>query len=91
MIEFKDVHKRYGELEVLKGVDASVSKGEVVCLIGPSGSGKSTMLRCVNGLEHYQQGEIRLDGKLINSRSASIRSICTISPALSSTYADMVE
>lgn len=77
MIEFKGVHKSYGDVEVLKGVNATVSKGEVVCVIGPSGSGKSTMLRCVNGLEHYQRGEIRLDGRLIDARSASIRAICT--------------
>ena len=50
MIELRDVHKSFGQVEVLKGIDASVSKGEVVCVIGPSGSGKSTILRCINGL-----------------------------------------
>ena len=49
MIRFEDVHKSYGSHEVLKGIDAEVAKGQVVCLIGPSGSGKSTLLRCVNG------------------------------------------
>jgi polar amino acid transport system ATP-binding protein len=54
MIEIRDLHKRYGEHEVLKGVSLEVAAGEVVCLIGPSGSGKSTVLRCINGLESYQ-------------------------------------
>lgn len=77
MIEFREVHKRYGDVEVLKGINATVKSGEVVCVIGPSGSGKSTMLRCVNGLERYEQGEIRLDGKLIAAGSASMRAVCT--------------
>lgn len=77
MIEFKDVHKSYGSVEVLKGIDAKVEKGEVVCIIGPSGSGKSTMLRCVNGLEDYQRGEVRVDGDLVDSHAPSIRTICT--------------
>ena len=51
MIELSDVHKSFGKVEVLKGITASVQKGEVVCIIGPSGSGKSTILRCINGLE----------------------------------------
>ncbi len=57
MIEIEGLHKSYGALEVLKGIDLSVARGEVVCLIGASGSGKSTLLRCVNGLEVYQGGE----------------------------------
>ena len=66
MIEFQDVHKSYGKLEVLKGIDARVEKGEVVCIIGPSGSGKSTMLRCVNGLETYQQGRLLVEGTVVS-------------------------
>ena len=77
MIELQGVHKRFGDLEVLKGVDASISKGEVVCIIGPSGSGKSTILRCINGLERYEEGEIRIDGQLVDSKSSSIASIRT--------------
>lgn len=61
MIRFEDVHKSFGNHEVLKGIDAEVGKGQVVCLIGPSGSGKSTLLRCVNGLETYQKGRITVD------------------------------
>jgi ABC-type polar amino acid transport system ATPase subunit len=63
MVSLKGVRKRYGELEVLKGVDVEVGKGEVVCILGPSGSGKSTLLRCVNLLEPPEQGEIFLEGQ----------------------------
>lgn len=61
MIELTDVHKSFGENEVLKGITASVQKGEVVCIVGPSGSGKSTILRCINGLEGYDRGEISVE------------------------------
>jgi ABC-type polar amino acid transport system ATPase subunit len=62
MVRLEGIHKRFGELEVLKGVDLHVAKGEVVCILGPSGSGKSTLLRCVNLLEPPEQGEIFLEG-----------------------------
>jgi len=62
VIKVMDLHKYFGELEVLKGVNASVEKGEVVCVIGPSGSGKSTFLRCLNLLEEPTKGEVYLDG-----------------------------
>jgi polar amino acid transport system ATP-binding protein len=64
-IELRGVGKSFGALQVLRDVDFAVSNSEVVCLIGPSGSGKSTLLRCVNFLESYDAGEIRIDGKLI--------------------------
>ena len=60
LVEIKDVHKRYGAFEVLKGINLDVEAHQVVCLIGPSGCGKSTLLRCINGLEPIQGGEIRL-------------------------------
>jgi polar amino acid transport system ATP-binding protein len=63
-----DIHKRYDQTEVLKGIDLEVHQGEVVALIGSSGSGKTTFLRCVNLLEEYQQGEIDLDGEPIGYR-----------------------
>lgn len=63
MLQLKGVRKRFGQLEVLKGVDLDVAKGEVVCILGPSGSGKSTLLRCVNLLEPPEQGEIFLEGQ----------------------------
>ncbi|GAB3684044.1 amino acid ABC transporter ATP-binding protein [Salinisphaera aquimarina] len=75
MIEIRDLHKRFGDTEVLKGIDASISQGEVVCLIGASGSGKSTLLRCVNGLENYEAGEIRVDGIRVNRDDRSIRDV----------------
>ncbi len=62
VIEIRDLHKSYGALEVLKGVDIVANKGDVVSLIGSSGSGKSTLLRCANLLEDSQQGEILFDG-----------------------------
>jgi polar amino acid transport system ATP-binding protein len=77
MIDLKDVHKRFGHNEVLKGITASVEKGEVVCIIGPSGSGKSTILRCINGLESYDSGEISVEGARVVRDSASIVSIRT--------------
>ncbi len=77
MILLQGVHKRFGKLEVLKGIDAKVERGEVVCVIGPSGSGKSTLLRCVNGLERYNQGEIFVDGTKVDCDAPSIVSIRT--------------
>ena len=63
MLKLEGVYKRFGDLEVLKGVSLGVGKGEVVCILGPSGSGKSTLLRCVNLLEPPEQGEIFLEGR----------------------------
>jgi polar amino acid transport system ATP-binding protein len=77
MIVMRGVRKRFGALEVLKGIDAEIAKGEVVCVIGPSGSGKSTILRCINGLERYEEGEITIDGQKVDSDAASIVSIRT--------------
>lgn len=66
LLEIDDVHKRYGEDEVLKGVSLFVDSHEVVCLIGASGSGKSTLLRCINGLETIENGEIRFEGDVVS-------------------------
>lgn len=65
MISAQNVHKSFGRLEVLKGIDLEVAPGEVTCLLGPSGSGKSTFLRCVNHLETINAGRIYVDGTLI--------------------------
>ncbi|MDD3402016.1 MAG: amino acid ABC transporter ATP-binding protein [Hespellia sp.] len=62
MIKVKNLYKSFGSLQVLKGVDAEIKKGECVCVIGPSGSGKSTFLRCLNLLEQPDSGEINIDG-----------------------------
>jgi polar amino acid transport system ATP-binding protein len=70
MIEVKELKKSFGALEVLKGVTFGVEKGEVVVVLGPSGSGKSTMLRCMNLLEDYEGGEIRIDGAVIGYRTS---------------------
>jgi polar amino acid transport system ATP-binding protein len=63
ILKLGDVRKRFGDLEVLKGIDLDVERGEVVCILGPSGSGKSTLLRCVNLLEPPEEGEILLEGQ----------------------------
>jgi polar amino acid transport system ATP-binding protein len=63
MVKLEGIHKRFGELEVLRGVDLEVAEGEVVCILGPSGSGKSTLLRCVNLLEPPERGEIFIEGR----------------------------
>jgi polar amino acid transport system ATP-binding protein len=62
------VHKQFGHLEVLKGIDLTVKKGEVVCILGPSGSGKSTFLRCINQLEEINSGHIFVNGELMGHR-----------------------
>ncbi|SIO27067.1 amino acid ABC transporter ATP-binding protein, PAAT family [Bradyrhizobium erythrophlei] len=77
MIELRDVHKRFGANEVLKGITAAVEKSEVVCIIGPSGSGKSTILRCINGLESYEAGDILVEGARVDAHSPSIVDIRT--------------
>jgi len=66
MVSMKDVHKSFGDVEVLKGVSMDVMKGEVICIIGPSGSGKSTLIRCVNALNDIQQGSILVEGQEVN-------------------------
>lgn len=65
MVEAQKIFKSYAGVEVLKGVDLTVVRGEVTCLIGPSGSGKSTLLRCINHLEKHDSGELRVDGQLV--------------------------
>src|SRR5215475_11618720 len=77
MIELTDVHKSFGAHHVIRGVSASIQKGEVVCVIGPSGSGKSTILRCINGLEGHDRGEILVDGIRVDRRHRSIVAIRT--------------
>ena len=70
MIEIKNLHKKFGDLEVLKGVNLTVASGEVVCIIGPSGSGKSTVLRCINRLETPTSGTVIVDGHdIMNPRT----------------------
>jgi polar amino acid transport system ATP-binding protein len=65
MVLAEEVHKRFGRLEVLKGISLEVQPGEVMCLLGPSGSGKSTFLRCINHLEKINSGRLSVDGELV--------------------------
>lgn len=68
MIRIKNLHKSFGDIEVLKGINLTVNESEVVCLIGPSGSGKSTLLRCINFLEKKTAGEIWIDEELVQEK-----------------------
>src|SRR5689334_21625195 len=68
MLRAEAVHKRFGRLEVLKGIDLSVDRGQVMCILGPSGSGKSTFLRCINHLEKINAGRLSVDGELVGYR-----------------------
>ena len=76
-IEIRDLHKYFGELEVLRGIDTVVKTGEVVCIIGPSGSGKSTLLRCVNRLEEPTSGSILIEGEDITDEDADVDGLRT--------------
>ncbi len=71
LLQVTDLHKRFGDREILKGIDLSVHKGEVIAILGPSGCGKSTFLRCLNGLEPIQQGSILFEGFELNNPSTS--------------------
>ncbi|WP_404332533.1 amino acid ABC transporter ATP-binding protein [Mesobacillus maritimus] len=75
MIQVKDLHKSFGKLEVLKGINANIKEKEVVCVIGPSGSGKSTFLRCLNLLEEVTSGEVIIDGENLTDPKIDINSI----------------
>ena len=81
MIKLRTVHKTFGHLEVLKGIDLEVAKGEKLVIIGPSGSGKSTLIRCMNGLEEATKGEVYIDGQLMTHKTRA---------ALNRQYSSMV-
>ncbi len=73
MVKAEGVHKRFGSVEVLKGISMEVARGEVVCLLGASGSGKSTFLRCINHLEKIDAGRLLVDGELVGYRQVGER------------------
>jgi polar amino acid transport system ATP-binding protein len=70
IVDIRQLRKRYGDNEVLKGVDLDVRRGEVIAIIGKSGSGKSTLLRCINGLEEFQEGTLHVDGQPLKHHDA---------------------
>ncbi|ABO35770.1 amino acid ABC transporter ATP-binding protein, PAAT family [Methanococcus maripaludis C5] len=75
MIEMVNIHKKFKEAHVLKGVDLKVAKGEVLVIVGPSGSGKSTLLRCINGLEKITEGHMYFEGDDITDKKVNINKI----------------
>lgn len=75
MIEVRDLHKSFGQLKVLKGINCHIKPQEVVCVIGPSGSGKSTFLRCINQLEQVDSGQIFIDGQELTNPHTDINKI----------------
>jgi polar amino acid transport system ATP-binding protein len=74
-LELSNVHKRFGQNEVLRGVDMTVDEHQIVCLIGASGAGKSVLLRCVNALEPIQEGVIRLDGERVSGKGVDVNAL----------------
>ena len=78
MIEIRNIHKSFDGTEVLKGIDLSVNKGDVVAILGPSGSGKTTLLRCINFLERADSGEMVFDGERFNLNAIRRREIARI-------------
>ncbi len=75
MVQLKDVNKWYGDFHVLKNVNLTVTEGEKIVIAGPSGSGKSTLIRCINGLEHHQSGELIVNGVLLNNNLKHLEEI----------------
>ncbi|AQS05257.1 MULTISPECIES: amino acid ABC transporter ATP-binding protein [Clostridium] len=75
LLEIQDVHKKYDEKEILKGIDLSLHKGEVLVILGPSGCGKSTFLRCLNGLEKIQGGDIKFKEQSFTDKNADWQKI----------------
>ena len=78
MIEIKGLHKAFGQNQVLKGVDITVNKGDVVVVIGPSGSGKTTMLRCINFLERADAGTITVGDITVDAAKAKKKALCML-------------
>ncbi|MCW8356886.1 amino acid ABC transporter ATP-binding protein [Marinomonas pontica] len=75
MIQVRDLHKHFGDLHVLKGINLDVNKGEVLSVIGSSGSGKSTLLYCLNSLEQIQQGSVHVDGIDVHAKSTGVNTL----------------
>ena len=75
VVELKNIHKWFGDLHVLKGIDLTIRENEVVVIIGPSGSGKSTLLRCINFLEIPQKGSISMNGRVIHAKKHDINAV----------------
>ena len=77
-LELKDVKKRYGDTQVVHGIDIAIDKGEFVVIVGPSGCGKSTLLRMVAGLEEISEGQVLIGGKVVNAVEPKDRDIAMV-------------
>ena len=75
LLQVQDVHKKYDDREVLKGIDLNLHKGEVLVILGPSGCGKSTFLRCLNGLEKIQGGDIKFNDRAFSNKNINCQGI----------------
>ena len=75
LLQVQDVHKKYDDREVLKGIDLNLHKGEVLVILGPSGCGKSTFLRCLNGLEKIQGGDIKFNDRAFSDKNINWQEI----------------
>ncbi|HET7616398.1 MAG TPA: amino acid ABC transporter ATP-binding protein [Bacillales bacterium] len=75
MIDFESVHKWFGKLHVLNDISMSINNGEVVVIVGPSGSGKSTLIRCINGLEGYEKGNVVVNGKDLGDKKLNLNDL----------------
>ncbi|PJI07412.1 MULTISPECIES: amino acid ABC transporter ATP-binding protein [Clostridium] len=75
LIEINNLQKQYGDKKILKGIDISIKKGEVVVILGPSGCGKSTLLRCINGLENVQGGDIKFSGNSLTDKNVNWQNV----------------
>ncbi len=74
ILKVESLHKKFGDLHVLRGIDLTVNKGDAICLVGSSGSGKSTLLRCINFMEHPTAGKITIDGQVVGRESGTFES-----------------
>lgn len=78
MIKLENIHKSFGKMDVLKGIELEVNKGDIISILGPSGSGKTTLLRCINFLEKANEGTITIDNLSLNVKTASKKDIITL-------------
>ena len=90
LVRLEGIHKRFGELDVLKGIDLDIDAGEKVSIIGPSGSGKTTLLRCINYIEKPSQGHVYINGHLLGEKAVDQRYVALDDRALARQRAESI-